>query len=276
MFKIRCPLFCLAFMLSWCCSIVMAETLTFGIVPQQSAQKLARNWGPVCAYLSVKTGMDIRFATAPDIPEFERRLADGQYDIAYMNPYHYTVFCRQPGYIAFAKQKDKFISGIIVARKDAPFRDCHELAGQTLVFPSPAAFAASILTRAHFLKSGIPIIPKYVKSHDSVYYNVAKGLFAAGGGVKRTLMNTDPDVRDQLKIIWTTKEYTSHAIAAHPRVAPALRDRVLAALLMMNENQGARPLLKAINFKGFAAAADSDWDDVRALEIDILEPLPDS
>ena len=271
MLKIRFASLCLVIMLAWLCPAAMGEPLTFGIVPQQSAQKLARNWGPVCAYLSEKTGIDIRFTTAPDIPEFERRLANSQYDIAYMNPYHYTVFCRSPGYIAFAKQKDKFISGIIVVHKDSTFRDCDDFAGKTLVFPSPAAFAASILTRAHFRKTGISITPKYVKSHDSVYYNVAQGLFAAGGGVKRTFMNTDPDVRKKLRIIWTTDEYTSHAIAAHPRITPTVRDKILAGLLMMNANVHARPLLEAIKFKGFAPAADEMWDDVRALEIDILE-----
>jgi phosphonate transport system substrate-binding protein len=273
MFKIRFTFLCWVLMLPWLCPAAMGEPLTFGIVPQQSAQKLARNWGPVCAYLSEKTGIDIRFTTAPDIPEFERRLANSQYDIAYMNPYHYTVFCRNPGYIAFAKQKDKAISGIIVVHKDSPLQDCGDFAGKTLVFPSPAAFAASILTRAHFRNAGIPITPKYVKSHDSVYYNVAQGLFVAGGGVKRTFINTDPDVRKKLRIIWTTNEYTSHAIATHPRIASTVRDKVLAGLLMMNTDIHAKPLLEAIKFKGFAPATNEKWDDIRALGIGILEPL---
>ena len=61
--------------------------------------------------------MDIRFTTAPDIPEFERRLLAGRYDLAYMNPYHYTVFSLKPGYIVVAKEKDKLIQGIVVVRK---------------------------------------------------------------------------------------------------------------------------------------------------------------
>ncbi len=82
-----------------------AEQITFGIVPQQSAITLANNWGPILKYLSEQTGEEVVFRTAKDIPEFERRVAAGEYDIAYMNPYHYTVFHQKPGYNAIAKQK---------------------------------------------------------------------------------------------------------------------------------------------------------------------------
>ena len=162
--------------------LAAATVYYFGVVPQQSSQKLAGKWGPICSYLSEKSGFRLRFTTAPDIPEFERRLLRGRYDFAYMNPYHYTVFSQKPGYLALAKQKDKQISGIIVVHKNSPYQDYRQLADQTIVFPSPAAFAASILPQTLFRNEGIPITPKYVKSHDSVYCNVAQGFFAAGGG----------------------------------------------------------------------------------------------
>lgn len=60
--------------------------------------------------------------------------------------------------------------------------------------------------------------PKYVSSHDSVYLNVAKGLFPAGGGVKRTFNNIPKETRKQFKVLWTTDPYTLHAIAARPDI----------------------------------------------------------
>lgn len=246
------------------------QTLTFGVVPQQAAHKLAKNWGPVFDYLSQHSGVTIRFATAPNIPEFEQRLKQGEYDLAYMNPYHYTVYGDSPGYIAFAKQKDKAITGILVARKDTSMEAITELQGN-LAFPAPAAFAASILTRSALTEAGVDYTPNYVKSHDSVYRAVAKGLFPAGGGVVRTFNNTEADVRDQLKVFWRSEAFTPHAIAAHPRLDIATIESVQAALMNMNRDPAAKPLLKAINFKGFEAANYSDWNDVRALNIDLLK-----
>ena len=131
------------------------QVLTFGVVPQQAAKKLAKKWGPLFQYIGERAGVTIRFKTAPNIPEFERRLSKGEYDLAYMNPYHYTVFGDQPGYRAFAKQKNKRIKGIMVARKDTTMADLKALNGNKLAFPAPAAFAASILTRAHLKEIGV-------------------------------------------------------------------------------------------------------------------------
>lgn len=252
---------------------VSAETLTFGIVPQQSAKKLARLWTPIFSYLSNKTGVTIRFATAKNIPLFEKRVLAGEYDLAYMNPYHYTVFSEKPGYRAIIKQKNKRIKGIVVVRKDSPLASLNELDNKKMAFPSPAAFAASVLPRAKMRKDGLEISPKYVSSHDSVYMSVAKGFFPAGGGVMRTFNNTAPEVREQLKVLWTTPGYTPHAIAVHPRVKNATAEKVQQALLAMNTDPEGKKLLKTINFKGVEVAGNQDWDDVRALNIRLLEHM---
>lgn len=251
----------------------MAETLTFGVVPQQSAKKMAALWSPVLRYLSEQSGLKVQFATAKNIPEFEKRVLAGVYDIAYMNPYHYTVFSQKPGYEAIAKQKDKRIKGIMVVRKDSPLAELSQLNDSKLAFPSPAAFAASVLPRAKMEQDGIDFEPRYVSSHDSVYLNVARGFFPAGGGVQRTFNNTDPEVRKQLRVLWTTPGYTSHAIAVHPRLSEQQREVLVQAMLRMNEDPEGMALLKKLNFKGLEPASDARWDDVRALNIRLLDDL---
>ncbi len=254
--------------------VVAAENsarLSFGIVPQQSATKLARKWTPFLVYLSKKTGYRIDFKTAKDIPTFEERCTAGEYDIAYMNPYHYTVFHESPGYNVMAKQKLKALKGIIVVKKDSTYRGPQELDGSTLAFPSPAAFAATIVTRAHFNGLGVNITPKYVSSHDSVYRSVAKGLYPAGGGVPRTFKNVEISIRDQLRVLWTSDGFTPHAIAAHKRVPAEAVKKILAVMTDMENDPEGRELLKKLNFKGLLPAQNSDWNDVRALGIDVLK-----
>ncbi len=249
------------------------ESFSFGVVPQQSASKLAKNWVPVFEYLGRQTGTKLRFRTARDIPEFERRVAAGDYDLAYVNPYHYTVFSSNPGYRAFAKAEGKRTKGILVVRKDSPIQDPHGLANETIAFPAPAAFAASLLTRAHLAREGIPFLPKYVSSHDSVYRTVAKGLYAAGGGVVRTFNSMEPEIRDQLRILWTSEGYTPHAFAAHPRVPVRTVEGIAEAMLRMNESDEGALLLTSLSLTGLEAATDNDWDDVRGLGIDLLDEL---
>ncbi|MDN3609942.1 phosphate/phosphite/phosphonate ABC transporter substrate-binding protein [Vibrio ostreicida] len=247
--------------------------ITFGIVPQQSAVTLAKNWGPILKHLSDQTGYNIVFRTAKNIPEFEQRVLNGEYDIAYMNPYHYTVFHQKPGYQAFAKQKDKKIRGIVVAKKDGDITELKQLDGQTVVFPSPAAFAASVVPRSSLKAMGINITPQYVSSHDSVYLNVSKDLFPAGGGIERTLNNTNAAVRDDIKVLWRTPGYTPHAFATHPDMPQEVSDKVANALVSLNNSPQGKDLLVRIKFKGIEPAQNSDWDDVRKLNITLLDKL---
>ncbi len=246
--------------------------LTFGVVPQQSAKKTATLWGPLLKRVGEEAGIALQFRTARSIPIFEQRLKAGEYDFAYMNPYHYTVFS-QHAYRALAKRRAQKIRGVMVVRKGSDAAALEDLDGKRVAMPSPAAFGASVLPQAALSQRGISITPQFVLSHDSVYLSVAKGLFPAGGGVLRTLNNMPPNIKDQLRVLWTTQAYTPHAFAVHERVPPNIRRAVLKALSALETDEQGLALLHNLKIKyGIEAAEDSDWNDVRAIDIDALNP----
>ena len=246
------------------------KSLSFGVVPQQAASRLAEDWGPLLAEVSRRSGVSLVFRTAPNIPAFEERLATGDYDLAYMNPYHYVVFHKASGYLAFAKEQERRLKGILVVRKDSAVLKPADLAGKTVVFPAPAAFAASILPQAEFGRLKIPIETRFVASHDSVYRAVASGLHEAGGGIQRTFEAMPTDVREQLRVLSETPGYTPHALAAHPRVPAAIVERLRMAMASLADDEIGRALLAPLAFKGLVAAQDREWNDIRALDINLL------
>ena len=247
-----------------------AKPLVFGVVPQQSPSKLARKWLPLLKFISQKSGVELQFATAPDIPTFEKQLAEGHYDIAYMNPYHYVVLSQQVGFKALVHEQDKKIQGIIVAFKDSKIDKLEDLSSQTIAFPAPASFAATLIPKANLAQQHISFKSEYVNSHDEVYRNIVAGRFVAGGGIMRTF-NALPDYfREQLKIIWTSQGYTPHAIATHPRVNDDIRQKLLASFLAVSKSEKASELLIPLLMKGFTAAEDKDWNDVRSLNIQLM------
>jgi phosphonate transport system substrate-binding protein len=240
---------------------------TFGVVPQESASQLAANWGPVLAALSRQSGLKLVFATAPDVPSFERRVAAGDYDFVYMNPYHFIVFNANPGYHALARARDERVRAIVIVRKDSPAKSLADLAGAKLAFPTPAAFAATLLVDAELRREGVEFSRYIVKSHNSVYRGVAKGLYAAGGGVPRTFKLLDEDIASQLRVLWTSGDYTTHAIASKPGTGDDVRARLWGAMVALGRDPASLALLAKIGFNGFEAARDQDWDDVRRLGI---------
>lgn len=243
------------------------KVYTFGISPQNSATELAETWSPVLAWLSARSGIRLRFATATSSADFSARLGKGAFDFCYVNPQQYTLLNKKPGYTAFAREKDRSLKGILVVGRQSKIDSLQQLDGATLVFSSPTSFAASVLPQAELRKQGIRFTPQYVNSHESVYLNVAKGLYPAGGGIVRTFELADPETRDALRVLFSTKSYPPHAIASHPRVPASARDKLRAAMLAMNEDPVGKELLAVIKFKGFEAGIDSDWDGIRALDL---------
>lgn len=244
-----------------------AKPLTFAVVPQQSAKKMAEKWQPLIDYVSNFTGHSIEFKTAKDIPTFEANLANGLYDIAYMNPYHFVVFNGSVGYRALAHQGDKKIRGIIVVNQESPIQSLSDLNGAEIAFPAPAAFAATIITSAYLRKNNIAFIPRYVNSHDSVYLSVQRKFFKAGGGIYRTLNTSPESVKGTLRVLWESENYTPHPIATHPNMAQDDRQAILNALIALSNDSSKSSTLSKMGFSRFVASNDNDWDDVRALGI---------
>lgn len=244
-----------------------AQEYSFGIVPQSNGIKLARLWSPILQYLEENSDIDLRYSSSRNINTFEKRLQSAKYDFVYLNPYQYTVFSKQHGYSAFAKAKKKRLKGIIVVKKDSPYRSIKDLDNSEMAFPSNA-FAANLVPRAVMTKSDLSFSSKYVSSHDSVYRNIARGRYSAGGGVMRTFKNASPEHRDKLRVLWKSDGYTPHAFAAHPRVPQSLVNKLQKALLDMEQSPKGKALLKKIRLKGIEKGADAEWDDVRALNIE--------
>ncbi|WP_148862799.1 phosphate/phosphite/phosphonate ABC transporter substrate-binding protein [Marinobacter fonticola] len=253
------------------CGFALSAEYTFGVVPQQPAAKLFSLWRPLLEEVKQTTGIRLVFKTAPSIPAFEKALSNREYDFAYMNPYHYAIFSTDADYTALVVRKTGGLKGILVARRDSDVDSLLALNGHKVAFPSPAAFAASMLVRRELSERGVHIIPQYVKSHDSVYLGVHRGLYAAGGGVERTWNTMGPEVRDQLKVLWRSDAYISHPIAALDSLPEKDRESITSALVDLVETDEGRTLLKALNIPAFRTVADSEFDVLRALDWSLLE-----
>lgn len=242
---------------------LFGENLTFGVVPQQSPMKLMQDWKPIIDYLEKATGDKITLKVERSIPEFEKVLYSGGYDIAYMNPYHYVVAHKKQGYLANVRD-EKNLVGILVVRKESGLRDISMLKGKQFLFPAPDAFAATLLTKYELLKKyNIDVDHneqfRYVNSHDSVYKGVARGIGDVGGGIQRTLENlNDPEAKETLTILYKTKAYPSHPFAIKPSISDRTKSKLSKALLATPVD-----LLEDLSIKHLIKIEDSEYDSIR-------------
>lgn len=236
---------------------------TFGIGPTQSPTELTKRWSPFIQYLSEKSGVPLQFKTSPDLAVFKQQFLNSTFDFGLLNPYHYLVSRKESGYTAFAHEKNAKLYALLVVRNDSPINDVNQLNGKTLAFPSPTAFIGTWVQMAMLKEKNIEVYRQYVNSMDSSYLSVAKGLFPAGGGESRTWGTLDPEIKKQLRVLWTSEAYPPFAFMVHPRVHLSDVSKVLKAMEMMDTDPQGIKLLKAVNLKGIAKATDEDYNEMR-------------
>lgn len=242
-----------------------------GITPQFEANKLFAIWRPILDALEKETGLAFTLRGAPVLNEFEQQYNAGMFDFVYANPYFVGVRNRQ-GYLPLIRDHGSSLSGIVVVRKDSPIQNVRELVGQTVAFPSANALAGCLLIRAELEDEfGVKVAPRFVRTHDSSFLNVALGTTVAGGGVQATLEKQRPEVRDNLRILYKTKDMVTLPFVAHPRVPEEVRRRVQAAFLKLGDAPAGQALLAQVPIKRIGTAVPAEYEALRQLHLDRYE-----
>lgn len=245
------------------------QTIAFGVVPQFDHRKILKIWKPVLGEIQVRTGIRFKLQGSSSIPDFEKRLMNGQFDCAYMNPYHFLKATEAQGYTPLIKDNGKKLFGIIVVRKKSPIRHISELKNKKIAFPAPNALGASLLPRAELGETyKLPIQAMYVKNHSSVYLNVALGKADAGGGVQKTYSQQPANIRNHLRIIHQTIKVAPHPVACHPRIAKELQARIQVAFINLAKNTKGQEKLSRIPIKQAGRASYSDYKDLNNLGLE--------
>lgn len=244
------------------------KTYTFGVVPQFEQRKLYATWKPVIDELEKRTGLAFNLATTLKIQDFEKAIARGEFDFAYMNPYHLVQVHDTQEYLPIVADKTP-VRGLVVVRKDGPINEVADLNGKTVAFPSQNALAASLLVRSELDQvHHVTVLPLYVGTTSSVYLHVAKDLAAAGGGAEKTLQEQGASVQAQLRVIYTTRPCPSHPIAAHARVPKADREKVRKALLDLANTREGKEMLQKVPFQELIPVNYDDYAVMRKLGLE--------
>jgi len=232
-------------------------------------------WQAVFDYLANETGLSFQFEPANSQLDFELKLAKGYYDLAYINPLQFIAFHDYPGYKAVTKRKAQPIRSIIFVKHHGPILSLTELRGATIAFPGLLNFPASVVPRESLQRLNVDIVPRFLASERQVFYEVTQGFFIAGAGTQAGFDAQPQEIRNGLKIIWTSPGFTPHAFVAHPRIPFFSINKLQRAMIRMNKREEGKVLLPYIFVdNGFEVARDRDWDEINLIDLDVLNGAP--
>ncbi len=146
-----------------------AVIYSFSVVPRVSPTQLHKEWQPIMERISLETGISLQLKISPSIPKFESEFIKGEPDFAYMNPYHAVIAKQAQGYIPLFRD-NKLLTGILLVRKDSPYKSIQDLNGKTIGFPAPNAFGASLYLRALLTETfKIQFETRYLTTHSGCF-----------------------------------------------------------------------------------------------------------
>ncbi len=242
---------------------------SIGIVPQFETGKLVSIWSPIIQEIEQRAGIELTLVGSSRIPEFESSFTRGDFDFAYMNPYHSLIAFKQQGYQPLIRDGGSELFGVLVVKKDSPYQSPSDLSGKTIAFPAPNALGASLLMRADLdTKFNLEFNSEFVNTHASAYFNAVLGETDAAGGVMGTFQGLEPVIKDHLRIIYETTRLPTHPLVAHPRVPKEIAERVQQAILDLAATQEGQELLAKVPIHRAIVPSISDYMMLETLRLD--------
>lgn len=216
------------------------------VVPQLPAAKMYTNWAPVLEQIGKIAGICFDLFVPSTIPEFESKFLKGIPDFAFMNPYHQVMAHEAQGYVPLIADAKSKLEGIVLVKANSNLTELKQLNGSKMAFPSPNAFAASLLVRSLLAKDGIEVEPVYVRSHNNVYRSIIIGDVVAGGGVNNTYNREPSEIKDEMKILYRTPVVMPHPLSANPRVPDAIRQKIIQAFMSLAQTDAGKKMLDEV------------------------------
>lgn len=221
--------------------------LVLTVVPRTPPPETHREWSPFVERLSKDIGQRVTLKIFKDISEYEHFTLSGKADLTFSNPYQMVMLHHRQGFIPLVRDDAARLSGALVVREHDPAQSVRDLNGETIAFPHPNAFGASLYMRALLTTEfGIRFTPTYVNTHGNVYRSVILEKARAGGGVNVTLNKESPAIRGKLRILYETPGLASHPLSAHPGISAELRSKIKAAILHMAEDDAGQAILARV------------------------------
>lgn len=250
-----------------------APGYVFGVFPYLSAARIERLFGPLAREFALTLDRSVEVRTRSTLEGFEARLAAGEYDILFVNPFQYVRAHDRHGYLALVRNSES-IRGLVIVREDSAVLDLANLRGRTLALP-PERTVVSRLVRAELRAQGLfdgrAVTLFHTLSHDSCLHQVViarASACATAPGPLRAFRETSPA---SFRVIAVTAPVPAAVFAAHARLPGAERQALRELLLSWNRTPGGRLLLAGIGMRALRDVDERDYDRTR----DILESLGD-
>ena len=248
------------------------ETLLIGLIPERNIFKQFERHEPLAAYLSTRTGVDVKLKALAHygnvIENFESLKLDG----AFFGSFGYSLAHARLGVEVLARPETldgiSTYRGLMFVRKDSGITSIAKMKGKRLALVARATAAGCLFPLVRLHEAGVTKPEAYFSevyyagSHDGTIRDVLEGKADVGASkdsVFRELAAADPRVERELRIVAESVAVPENALAVRRTIDPAVKKKVLDALITMHEVAEGKQVLERFGARRFVETTDADY-----------------
>ena len=254
------------------------QLLRVTAIPDESPTELARKFAPLGQYLETKLGVKVEWTPVTDYAAAVEALVNKKVDLAWFGGFTFVqAYQRSGGKIIplVQREEDEKFRSVFITDATSGITKLEDLKGKTLSFGSVSSTSGHLMPRSFLLAAKLnPDVDlkriSFSGAHDATIAAVASGKVDAGAlniSVWEKFVAEKKVDTAQVKVFFTTPAYFDYNWSVHADMPQALRDKLSAAFLALNEANGKEILAlqratrflptKVENYVGIRAAAEN-------------------
>lgn len=229
------------------------KSIVFGVFPYVSSAQLVKFHEPLRARLENVLGRPVTMVTAPDIPEFAKRTAAGEYDFVLTAPHMGWIAESQNGYRNLVGSAHN-IQGLFLANSASNIQSLSDLKGKSITMPTPMSIVYQMGLRElrnAGLQPGKDVTILLAKTHNNAMYAPARNESDAALTGHLMWAKLGAEYLDRLRVIGTTAEAPGFFFMANKRLPAAQSSAVREFLLNLADDPTAKEYFEISGFKAF-------------------------
>ena len=254
---------CLVFLLAGPASATESRALIFGVLNQQSPLLTAERWNPLLQYLTEVTGIPLQMKMGRTVQETDAMMGRGEFDFAYTNHNFQKEF--DGIYKVIARWGGEPIRCVIAVSADSPLRSLKDLHGKRIAYPSEDAFVAYAVPKMAIDSARVRAEAVFAGNQEGTLAQLKARQVDAAAVNSRFLAQYAEREGLHYRQLFISEAFAELPVIVHPRVPRDKAEAIRRALIGMQHDPKAIPLLLKIKSPGFEPASDRDYDNVRRI-----------
>ncbi len=254
------------------------QVLRVTAIPDESPTELARKFAPLGQYLESKLGVKVEWTPVTDYAAAVEALVNKKVDLAWFGGFTFVQASQRSGgkiIPLVQREEDEKFRSVFITSASSGIQKLEDLKGKTLSFGSVSSTSGHLMPRSYLLAAKVnPDVDlkrvSFSGAHDATIAAVASGKVDAGAlniSVWEKFVTDKKVDPAEVRVFFTTPTYFDYNWSVHADMPVALRDKLSAAFLALNESNGKEILAlqratrfvptKPENYTGIRAAAEN-------------------